>query len=46
MPHANVFFQPKFNGKPDTDFNNDGCVISRSNEAWAAGIGPVERPTL
>jgi DNA polymerase V len=32
-------FQPKFNGKPVAILsNNDGCVISRSNEA-KAGIG-------
>ncbi len=33
-------FQPKFNGKPVIILsNNDGCVISRSNEAKAVGIG-------
>lgn len=33
-------FQPKFNGKPVAILsNNDGCVISRSNEAKAVGIG-------
>jgi DNA polymerase V len=32
-------FQPKFNGKPVVILsNNDGCVISRSNEAKALGI--------
>ena len=32
-------FQPKFNGKPVAILsNNDGCVISRSNEAKAVGI--------
>jgi DNA polymerase V len=32
-------FQPKFNGKPVAILsNNDGCVISRSNEAKEAGI--------
>ncbi len=32
-------FQPKFNGKPVAILsNNDGCVISRSNEAKAIGI--------
>jgi DNA polymerase V len=32
-------FQPKFNGKPVAILsNNDGCVISRSNEAKAAGV--------
>ncbi len=32
-------FQPKFNGKPVAILsNNDGCVISRSEEAKAAGI--------
>ena len=32
-------FQPKFNGKPVAILsNNDGCVISRSNEAKVAGI--------
>ncbi len=32
-------FQPKFNGKPVAILsNNDGCVISRSNEAKALGI--------
>ena len=33
-------FQPEFNGKPVAILsNNDGCVISRSNEAKAVGIG-------
>lgn len=32
-------FQPKLNGKPVAILsNNDGCVISRSNEAKAVGI--------
>lgn len=32
-------FQPKFNGKAIAILsNNDGCVISRSNEAKAAGV--------
>lgn len=32
-------FQPEFNGKPVAILsNNDGCVISRSNEAKAIGI--------
>ncbi|RKS94654.1 DNA polymerase V [Flavobacterium limicola] len=32
-------FQPKFNGKPVAILsNNDGCVISRSNEAKSAGV--------
>ncbi|MGQ7946117.1 Y-family DNA polymerase [Flavobacterium sp. WC2509] len=32
-------FQPKFNGQPIAILsNNDGCVISRSNEAKAAGV--------
>ncbi|MGH2664595.1 Y-family DNA polymerase [Flavobacterium sp.] len=32
-------FQPEFNGKPIVILsNNDGCVISRSNEAKAAGV--------
>ena len=32
-------FQPKFNGKPVAILsNNDGCVISRSNEAKEAGV--------
>ncbi|WP_281227139.1 Y-family DNA polymerase [Flavobacterium aquiphilum] len=32
-------FQPKFNGKPVAILsNNDGCVISRSEEAKAAGV--------
>ena len=33
-------FQPKLNGKPVVVLsNNDGCVIARSNEAKALGIG-------
>ena len=37
-------FQPEFNGKPVVILsNNDGCVISRSNEAKAAGI-PMGAP--
>ncbi|CAD0006472.1 Y-family DNA polymerase [Flavobacterium chungangense] len=32
-------FQPEFNGKPVAILsNNDGCVISRSNEAKAVGV--------
>jgi DNA polymerase V len=32
-------FQPKYNGKPVVILsNNDGCVISRSNEAKAVGV--------
>ncbi|CAM4001898.1 Y-family DNA polymerase [Flavobacterium sinopsychrotolerans] len=32
-------FQPKFNGKPVAILsNNDGCVISRSNEAKSVGV--------
>ena len=32
-------FQPRLNGKPVVVLsNNDGCVISRSNEAKAIGI--------
>ncbi len=39
-------FQPKFNGKPVAILsNNDGCVISRSNEAKAAGI-PMGAPAF
>jgi len=37
-------FQPQFNGKPVVVLsNNDGCVISRSNEAKALGI-PMGAP--
>ena len=37
-------FQPKFNGKPVAVLsNNDGCVISRSNEAKAVGV-PMGAP--
>ncbi len=37
-------FQPEFNGKPVVILsNNDGCVISRSNEAKAVGI-PMGAP--
>lgn len=37
-------FQPKFNGKPVVILsNNDGCVISRSNEAKAVGV-PMGAP--
>jgi DNA polymerase V len=37
-------FQPKFNGKPVVILsNNDGCVISRSNEAKALGV-PMGAP--
>ncbi|MBC7747037.1 MAG: Y-family DNA polymerase [Methylotenera sp.] len=39
-------FQPKFNGKPVAILsNNDGCVISRSNEAKAVGI-PMGAPAF
>jgi len=32
-------FQPEFNDKPVVILsNNDGCIISRSNEAKEAGI--------
>ncbi|MBY0486018.1 MAG: SOS mutagenesis and repair protein UmuC, partial [Flavobacteriaceae bacterium] len=32
-------FQPQLNGKPIVILsNNDGCVISRSNEAKAVGV--------
>ena len=32
-------FQPHYNGKPVVVLsNNDGCIISRSNEAKALGI--------
>lgn len=37
-------FQPEFNGKPVVILsNNDGCVISRSNEAKEAGV-PMGAP--
>ncbi|PWA05165.1 Y-family DNA polymerase [Flavobacterium psychrotolerans] len=37
-------FQPEFNGKPVAILsNNDGCVISRSNEAKAIGV-PMGAP--
>jgi DNA polymerase V len=37
-------FQPQFNGKPVVILsNNDGCVISRSNEAKALGV-PMGAP--
>ena len=37
-------FQPQFNGKPVVVLsNNDGCIISRSNEAKALGI-PMGAP--
>lgn len=37
-------FQPQFNGKPVVILsNNDGCVISRSNEAKAIGV-PMGAP--
>ena len=37
-------FQPQLNGKPVVVLsNNDGCVISRSNEAKALGI-PMGAP--
>ena len=39
-------FQPKYNGKPVAVLsNNDGCVISRSNEAKAVGI-PMGAPVF
>ncbi len=39
-------FQPKYNGKPVAILsNNDGCVISRSNEAKAVGI-PMGAPAF
>lgn len=39
-------FQPKFNGQPIAILsNNDGCVISRSNEAKAAGV-PMGAPAF
>jgi DNA polymerase V len=39
-------FQPKFNGKPVAILsNNDGCVISRSNEAKAVGV-PMGAPVF
>lgn len=39
-------FQPKFNGKPLAILsNNDGCVISRSNEAKLLGI-PMGAPAF
>ncbi|HKO78695.1 MAG TPA: Y-family DNA polymerase [Flavobacterium sp.] len=39
-------FQPKYNGKPVAILsNNDGCVISRSNEAKAAGV-PMGAPAF
>lgn len=39
-------FQPKLNGKPICVLsNNDGCVISRSNEAKALGI-PMGAPAF
>ena len=39
-------FQPKLNGKPVAILsNNDGCVISRSNEAKAVGI-PMGAPAF
>jgi len=39
-------FQPKFNGKPVAILsNNDGCVISRSEEAKAAGV-PMGAPAF
>ncbi|HSD06997.1 Y-family DNA polymerase [Flavobacterium sp.] len=39
-------FQPKLNGKPIAVLsNNDGCVISRSNEAKAAGV-PMGAPAF
>ena len=39
-------FQPKLNGKPIVILsNNDGCVISRSNEAKAVGV-PMGAPAF
>ena len=39
-------FQPEFNGKPVAILsNNDGCVISRSNEAKSAGV-PMGAPAF
>nr|WP_315200144.1 Y-family DNA polymerase [uncultured Flavobacterium sp.] len=39
-------FQPKFNDQPIAILsNNDGCVISRSNEAKAAGV-PMGAPAF
>jgi DNA polymerase V len=39
-------FQPKFNGRPVAILsNNDGCVISRSNEAKAVGV-PMGAPAF
>jgi DNA polymerase V len=39
-------FQPKLNGKPVAILsNNDGCIISRSNEAKAAGV-PMGAPAF
>lgn len=39
-------FQPKLNGKPVVVLsNNDGCVISRSNEAKAVGV-PMGAPAF
>ena len=39
-------FQPKLNGKPVAILsNNDGCVISRSNEAKEAGV-PMGAPAF
>ncbi|MFE3867353.1 hypothetical protein ACFX5E_04590 [Flavobacterium sp. LS2P90] len=39
-------FQPKFSGKPVAILsNNDGCVISRSNEVKVAGI-PMDAPAF
>ncbi|WP_163409584.1 Y-family DNA polymerase [Flavobacterium ajazii] len=39
-------FQPEFNGKPVAILsNNDGCVISRSNEAKAVGV-PMGAPAF
>ena len=37
-------FQPQYNGKPVVILsNNDGCVISRSNEAKEVGV-PMGAP--
>lgn len=39
-------FQPKLNGRPVAILsNNDGCIISRSNEAKAAGV-PMGAPAF
>ena len=46
MPHVKEFFNPKLIGEPIAILsNNDGCVISRSNEAKALGI-PMGAPAF